>query len=197
MTVDVSGAPGTPPLRLVLTGCGSAEALAALFADAAPALARRLALPLRPWPGTPEDSPQQPLARLAEAVAVAPSSRSGPEGWLSALPLDPGLPLADGGSWAEALAAWRQPTVLLLPAAALDSGLPAAATALQRLWRVPLLGLLQVDGPWDGEARRRDGLPWLGGLSLQSGGPGEDPPAEPDRRLQHLLQQRLLQCDPG
>lgn len=37
-------------------------------------------------------------------------------------------------------------------------------TALLLQWRVPLLGLVQADGPWEPAARRADGLPWLGGL---------------------------------
>ena len=27
---------------------------------------------------------------------------------------------------------------------------------------MPLLGLVQLQGPWNGPARRRDGLSWLG-----------------------------------
>jgi hypothetical protein len=43
--------------------------------------------------------------------------------------------------------------------------MPAAATALLLGWNVPLLGLLQWGGSWDGGSRRRDGLPWLGRLA--------------------------------
>ena len=56
--------------------------------------------------------------------------------------------------------------VLLVSTDQLDSGVAAATTALLQQWQVPLLGLVQGPGPWDGEARRADRLPWLGGLGL-------------------------------
>lgn len=139
---------------LVLAACGNPAATGALLAGASPALAGLLGLSQRPL--APSDLPQQALATLAEA---------GPS-WLAALPLDPGLPLPSGGHWAEALGAWRQPTVLLLEASQQTTGLPAAATALLEQWRVPLVGLIQW-GPaatWEEEARHSDGLPWLGWL---------------------------------
>jgi hypothetical protein len=87
-----------------------------------------------------------------------------PEGWLASLPLDPGHPLEAGGTWAEALGAWRQPTLLVIDWRQLPSGAAAAGVALLRQWRVPLLGLVQWGGLWSPEQRRKDGLPWLGGL---------------------------------
>ncbi len=83
-------------------------------------------------------------------------------GWLAVLHQDFGAPLPPGGCWAEALGAWRQPVAVAVPADQLASGLPAAAAALLRSWRVPLLGLVQGAGPWRPDDRRRDGLPWLG-----------------------------------
>jgi hypothetical protein len=159
---------------LVLAACGNAAATGALLAGAAPALATRLGLSPRQL--APADQPQRALATLAEA-----------SGWLAALPLDPGLPLAGGGHWAEALGAWRQPTLLLLDAAQLDTGLPAAATALLESWRVPLVGLIQW-GPaasWHEEARRGDGLPWLGWL---------DPAGEAGESLVPALRLRWQAC---
>jgi hypothetical protein len=84
--------------------------------------------------------------------------------WLAALPIDPGLPLARGGSWAEALGAWRQPCLLVVRGEQMATGLPAAGAALLAHWRVPLVGLVQVGGDWQPAMRRRDGLPWLGWL---------------------------------
>jgi hypothetical protein len=78
--------------------------------------------------------------------------------------LDPGQALPDGGTWAEALGAWRQPTLLTLRWQQLASGAAASTIALLRQWRVPVMGVLQWGGTWDGEGRRRDGLPWLGRL---------------------------------
>ena len=69
-----------------------------------------------------------------------------------------------GSSWLEALADWRQP-VLLLVAGEADGGVSGAAAAYTALCRnlgLQLLGLVQLQGPWDGASRRRDGLPWLG-----------------------------------
>ena len=115
------------------------------------------------WPQDPQES----LAHLAK----------GRTGWLAALPIDAGLPLPAGGSWAEALGAWRQPTLLVLRGDQLATGVPAAATALLQQCGVPLLGLVQAGGCWQAGERRRDGLPWLGGLvsASEDGEPaGED-----------------------
>jgi hypothetical protein len=38
---------------------------------------------------------------------------------------------------------------------------------------VPLAGLVQWGGAWDGDARRGDGLPWLGRLTPERYEPGE------------------------
>jgi hypothetical protein len=121
-----------------------------LPAEAAPELARRLGAERVELAA--EELPQQALARLGSIGRP----------WIAALPCDPGVPLDGGGSWAEALGAWCQPVLLLVPADQLECGLPAAATALLRQWGVPLVGLLQWDGPWNPERRRADGLPWLG-----------------------------------
>ncbi len=101
--------------------------------------------------------------RLLAALAAQPAA------WLWPLPLDPGAFLGPGGSWAEALGAWRQPCLLLIPAAMAASGPAAAYHALLKRQGVPLLGLIQWGGPWLAGDRRRDGLPWLGWLA--------DPPA--------------------
>ena len=71
-----------------------------------------------------------------------------------------------GGNWLEALADWRRPVLLLVPGDP-DGGVPgtaAAYTALCRQLGVRLLGLVQLQGTWDQESRRRDGLPWCGWL---------------------------------
>lgn len=121
-----------------------------LPAAAAPELSRRLGAE---WMRCgAEEPPDAALARLR-----APGGAR-----LAAIPHDPGLPLAAGGCWAQALGAWRQPVLLLVSGSHLASGLPAAATALLHQWQVPLVGLLQWDGPWSPQARRADGLPWLG-----------------------------------
>ena len=39
-------------------------------------------------------------------------------------------------------------------------------------WQVPLVGLVQGDAAWDPDARRGDGLPWLGGLDPATGETG-------------------------
>ena len=105
---------------------------------------------------------------ISASVRRSPLSGRGPG--LVPLPIDPGLPLEGGaGHWAEALGAWRQPALLLLAGEQLNSGLPAAMTALLLQWRVPLLGLVQADGPWEAPARRGDGLPWLGNLDGAEG----------------------------
>ena len=84
--------------------------------------------------------------------------------------------------WADALAAWRQPTLLLLSAEGVAAGQHRAYRALLELAGVPLLGLVQLEQPWRPEQRRSDGLPWLGCLAQ---GNGLDDPA-----LAWLIQRR-------
>lgn len=133
------------------------------------------------------------LSGLAELPPLEP-------GWLLPLPLDPGADLAASGCWADALAAWRQPALLLLPAAMPGqapqaSGLARAYGALLRSAGVPLLGLVQLGGFWDPDARRQDGLPWLGWL------PADD--AQPDVRddaleaLRQVCRRRWRALRPG
>ena len=140
----------------------------------------------------PEPGPAERLAallglrRLPLALSAAddPSvvlqglSRE-PSGWLLPLSLDPGQDLAVPGCWAEALGAWRQPVLLLVPPVASAGAAAGAARAYHALLQaagVPLLGLVQVQGTWQPEQRRCDGLPWLGWLA-----PEGDP--EPDVAL--------------
>ena len=72
----------------------------------------------------------------------------------------------EGGSWLEALGAWRQPIILKVittPSGDVP-GSAAAYTALCELLGVPLLGLIQFGGSWNYLQRKLDGLPWLGWL---------------------------------
>ena len=96
-------------------------------------------------------------------LLAAASEQPGP--WLWPLAGDPGAFLGDQGCWAEALGAWRQPTLLLIPAAAASTGPAAAYHALLQIQGVPVLGLIQWGGPWLAADRRRDGLPWVGWLA--------------------------------
>lgn len=168
--------PSEPALVLVGFGLAGAPAPAGLpsLLPLAQRLAGPLALSLHRL--SPLHDPNVALAALERAVAGAaegPPWRPdrGPAG-LAVLELDPGLSLPAGGRWVEALGAWRQPCVLVIEAGQLACGWPAAGTALLQQWRVPLLGLLQWGGTWDGLARRRDGLPWLG--SAVDGEAGEE-----------------------
>ena len=170
-----------PLPRLVLVALGSNDAPNGP-AQLLPAVASRLAQ-LTGLGTCPIATIERPEIALAELLGQ-------PGGWLAPLPLDPGLPL-DDGSWAEALGAWRQPTVLVVEAPQLATGLPAAATALLERWGVPLVGLIQWGGPWDGERRRRDGLPWLGWLDPFEVEPPAGPcPTEPEGMLLAALGRR-------
>ena len=137
---------------------------------AAARLAQRLAVARLPLDG--QAGADDALAALTAAA------ESADRGWLAALPVDVGRPLADGSCWAQALGAWRLPVLLVIPADQLASGLPAAASALLRQWRVPLLGLLQWGGNWQAEERRRDGLLWLGWLDSADAATGADQEVE-------------------
>ena len=72
--------------------------------------------------------------------------------------------LPDGGSWLEALGAWQQPVILMTtPMLSGDiSGCACAHVALCSTLSVPLVGILQIGGNWNPDARREDGLPWCG-----------------------------------
>jgi hypothetical protein len=151
---------------LVLAGVGTQEEVASRLRVAAARLASLTTWPLRPL--DPDLSPPQVLAELGEGRCT----RQAPA-WLAPLPVDPGLVSGSGGSWAERLGAWRQPTLLLLDASQLPTGWPAAATALLQQTQVPLVGLIQWGGMWEPARRRQDGLPWLGALAAADGD-GED-----------------------
>jgi len=147
-----------PPLQLLVLAQGTAGSLggsAACLPAAAERLAHLLGLPMRTIASVAD--PEQAMAQLSRC----------PDPWLAALPFDPGLSLDSGGNWAELLGAWRQPSLLVLEQTQLATGLPAAGTALLQRWQVPLVGLIQWGGPWNPDARRRDGLPWLGCLEGQ------------------------------
>ena len=134
-----------------------------LAAPAAPAsLAALLGLRLLAGPAVSAAGSPPQLPGPADDPALVLAALAGqPPGWLLPLPIDPGQELNSGGCWAEALGAWRQPALLLIPPHA-PAGAPRAYSALLQSVGVPLLGLVQLGGAWDPEIRRRDGLPWLG-----------------------------------
>ncbi len=148
---------------LVVLSAGSAGQVKLLQAGLGPLLARALQWT---WDDRwqhlgPGDDPNSALQQLhPPGGEPAP----GPRPVLVGLPLDPGLPLACGGHWAEALGAWRQPALLVCAAEQLQPGVPAAMTALLERWQVPLVGLVQWGETWASAERRREGLPWLGAL---------------------------------
>ena len=139
---------------LVLVSPGTAAEVTALLAQALPVVVEALRIPCLPA--------LEPLLEPNHALAAFRQSAAGPG--LTALGLDPGLSLADGQPWAQALGAWRQPTLLLVDVRQLDTGAAAATTALLRQHGVPLRGLIQWGEPWQPELRRLEGLPWLGAL---------------------------------
>jgi hypothetical protein len=136
-------------MGLVVVAHGPAGLVRGLLEQAAPELAAALALS---WAGFLDAA--EPHAALAGLPAG-----------LVALPEDPGRSLEAGGHWAEVLGAWRQPAVVLLSAEQVESGLAPASAALLAQQAVPLLGLVQWGGPWEGAVRRREPLPWLGWLA--------------------------------
>lgn len=168
-------------MGVMVVGCGPETAFRrpdGMTEQATRLLARSLSMPHRPI--TDPRSPHQQLGQLQAANG----------GGLVSLPLDPGQALADGSTWAEALGAWHQPTLVIIGAQQHGSGVAASTTALLRQWRVPLLGLVQWGGSWNGELRRRDGLPWLG--RLEEGAPGEGDSA---RTLAELVLRRWALLD--
>ncbi len=85
---------------------------------------------------------------------------------LAQLTGDPASENFFGGSWLEALAAWRQPTILMC-SPSLSGDIPgnaAAYVALCSVLSVPLVGIIQISGKWEPLRRRADGLPWCGWL---------------------------------
>ncbi len=194
---------GPSERALVLVGFGLAGSVAAGGLPPLQAVAQRLstllALPTQRL--SPLRDPNAALTALwaagdGEAAVAAPRQAGGPGG-LVALEMDPGLALPAGGSWAEALGAWRQPCVLVIGADQLGCGWPAAGTALLQRWGVPLLGLLQWGGAWDGAARRGDGLPWLGIAAGDGATDGWDGGADPEADLAAVLALRWQRLDLG
>ena len=169
-------------LGLVLVGLGGPADLPPLacVADRLAAVLGRRLLTLQAEAGT------------TQALTTLHSQAGNGGGWLAALEVDAGRCLPEGDSWAEALGAWRQPTVLVIPAPQLDCGLAAAGTALLHQWRVPLLGLLQWEGPWQELDRRRDGLPWLGVLTQTGSSASLSQQQETQRLAMTLLRQERL-----
>lgn len=165
-----SAHPWPGPGLVLLAPAGAQPQVAVCLAQ--PLGLRPLTLPL-----SSADDPSVFLAALAQE----------PPGWLLPLPLDPGADLGVPGCWADALAAWRQPALLLLPAGPAAAGMPRAYRALLELAGVPLLGLVQVGLPWNPEQRRSDGLPWLGCLPLDG---GMEDPAAVDPALPLLIRRR-------
>lgn len=122
--------------------------------DAAEALAQRWELPLATHPvGT------SPATVLSEP-------------WTGFIRLsgDPARQRPEGGHWLEAIADWRQSMLLLVPGEADGSvsGHAAAYAALCGQLGAPLLGLIQIQGRWDAQQRRRDGLAWFGWIPAQA-----------------------------
>lgn len=174
---------------LMLVAFGSSDELRPLLQRAAPRLAALLRLESRGLQDA--EPPLRTMTRLRPSSS-RPSAQAARD-WVAALPLDPGLCLPEGGCWAEALGAWRQSTAALVTEAQLHTGTAAAGTALLRQWKVPLLGLIQWDGPWDRQARRRDGLPWLGILRDS----GEDPEGDDDALRQTIALRRAAVLQGG
>jgi hypothetical protein len=151
--------------------------LVSLAATDSAALVTAVAQRLAPLTGLPVRAILQ-AATPAEALSALISPAGA---WLAPLPVDVGV-VQQQGSWAEALGAWRQPTLLVVEAQQRTTGLPAAATALLRHWQVPLVGLLA----WSAAATAQpasehpDGLPWLGSL-------GDEPAADADGDQELLL----------
>ena len=71
------------------------------------------------------------------------------------------------GSWLEALAAYQYPVILMAEASkeGIIPGSASAYSALCRLLKVSLLGIVQLGGKWNADNRRLDGLPWCGRIS--------------------------------
>ena len=127
--------------------------------EAAEALANLWSLPLQTHP-----------------VGTAPAAvLNGRNGGLIRLCGDPAEQHEGGGHWIEALADWRQPLLLLVPGRGdgTVSGNAAAYSALCRQLDAPLVGLIQIQGSWNPQARRRDGLAWCGWIP-ESSDPSQD-----------------------
>ena len=130
----------------LLVGAGSVPELR--MREAAEDLARLWALPL------------QTHATGASPATVLTEAEPG----LIRLSGDPARQRHDGGHWLDALADWRRPLLLLVPGETDGSvsGQAAAYAALCDQLGAPLRGLIQIQGSWNQEQRRRDGLLWCG-----------------------------------
>jgi len=101
------------------------------------------------------ENPQQVLGALANGQGLVQLSG------------DVAMVHPGGGSWLEALGAWRQPIILLVKPMISGEipGVAPAYVALCSLLAVPLVGVVQLGGRWTPQMRRADGLPWCGWIS--------------------------------
>lgn len=167
MTSSPQGTPAQKPLQLVVTAVAGGSSHSADGPTATRAAALQLAAQLR-IPARGLDGDADPPAALAALQAEA-----GP--WLTALAADPGAWLGPTGRWCELLGAFRQPTLVVVGAAEVAGGGPAATAALLERAGVPLAGLIQWGGPWEPGVRRAEGLPWLGWLATEPATDGDAP----------------------
>jgi hypothetical protein len=166
-----------PPRRLLALGVAPGEAAAEATAAETTA-AGRTDGPAQLSRKSSDSGGAGGAAAWADPPQLLAAASEQPGPWLWPLAGDPGAFLGDQGCWAEALGSWRQPTLLLIPAAAASTGPAAAYHALLERQGVPLLGLIQWGGPWLVADRRRDGLPWLGWLADPQGPNSQAPNLE-------------------
>ncbi len=105
------------------------------------------------------------------------SSKQSPNETISLLPSQGGLVQIDGdlammhpsgGTWLEALGAWKIPVILIVlsnPSGEVP-GIAASYVALCKQLSVPLIGIVQIGEPWKAAERKLDGLPWCGCIPL-------------------------------
>jgi len=79
---------------------------------------------------------------------------------------DAGQSYYEGPSWIEALGAWKKPVILFVSptVSGNTSGIAFAYEALCKKLSIPLIGLVQIGGPWNIEKKKFDNLPWCGWL---------------------------------
>ena len=100
------------------------------------------------------DSPNKVLNELKEADELV------------LLKGDVAEPHPENPSWIESLGDWKKPIILLVTPKSCGGtpGVALAYTALCKQFSVPLIGTVQLGGPWIVEKKRFDNLPWCGWL---------------------------------
>ena len=126
------------------------------------------------------DLPNDPMGKVSKTLSIhwgvellRVSTNQSPNEIIGSLPKenilvemigDVAMLHSSGSTWMEALGAWKAPVILFVSpnSSGKIPGIAAAYVSLCKNLSVPLIGIVQLGGPWNQYERRLDSLPWCG-----------------------------------